>query len=307
MTEMLERFQGCLVGLAVGDALGGPLEGLSPGQIEARYGGPVRDMVGGGWLDLRPGECTDDTYTMLCIAESIVARREFDMDDVAARFLAWYESGPKDIGNITRIALEELRRGAPWREAGMIANQRLQGRSAGNGSIMRCAPIGLFRFRDYRRLIQDSIDSSCFTHWDARAGYSAAAVNLAIAELVQGRREGMEKTVLFYLEKGDSRVRHALERLNKVKDKKALHPTSYVIDTFQAAFWCFLSTDTFEEALVTAVNLGEDADTVGAVCGALAGAWYGLENIPSRWLRKLENRARILSLAEDIYRLATAQ
>lgn len=159
-SQFKDRFHGCLVGLAVGDALGGPLEFMSADEIVARHGGPVREMIGGGWLHLRPGEYTDDTQMTLCIAESIVEKEAFDMADVACRFVAWYEGQPKDVGHITRLALAELKRDVPWREAGRIAHQRTGGRSAGNGSIMRCVPVALYRWRDYQRLIAESVDSS---------------------------------------------------------------------------------------------------------------------------------------------------
>ena len=187
-SQFKDRFHGCLVGLAVGDALGGPLEFMSVGEIVAQYGGPVREMVGGGWLNLRPGEYTDDTQMTLCIAESIVERGAFDVADVARRFVTWYDSQPKDIGNITRLALAELKKGTPWQEAGRVAHQQTGGRSAGNGSLMRCAPVALYRWQDDQQLIADSVDSSRVTHWDDLAGYSAAALNLAIAELLHGRR-----------------------------------------------------------------------------------------------------------------------
>ncbi len=303
MSERLDRFQGCLVGLAVGDALGGPLEFMSASQIEDSCGGPVRDMVGGGWLDLRPGEYTDETQMMLCLAESIVAQKSFEMEDVARRLLAWYKSGPKNIDNITRTALAELEKGVPWREAGMIANQRLHGRTAGNGSLLRCAPIGLYRHRDYHRLIRDSIDGSCITHWNARAGYSAAAINLSISELVQGRREGLMEVVASYIGEANSRVRRVLKHIEK-KKQKTLSPSSHAISTLEAALWCFLKTESFEEALVSAVNLGGDADTVGAACGALAGACYGMDGIPRRWLRALEGWGHIADLAAKIHALA---
>lgn len=301
--QSLDRFQGCLVGLAVGDALGGPLEFMGADEIVAQYDGPVREMVGGGWLNLHPGEYTDDTQMALCIAESIVERQAFDMADVARRFLAWYDSQPKDIGNITRLALQTLKRGVPWQEAGRLAHQQTGGRSAGNGSVMRCAPLALYRWRDYRQLVADSIDSSRVTHWDDLACYGAAALNLVIAELLQGRRQG---AVGLATERLGGLAPAVAQRLSGVekKSKADLQPTGFVLDTLEAAVWCWQHAGSFEEALVTAINLGGDADTVGAVCGALAGADFGLANIPSRWLDVLEGRAHLVYLAGELYRLS---
>ena len=315
----LDKAQGCLVGLAVGDALGGPLEFMSAAQIRARYGGPVRDMVGGGWLSLRPGEFTDDTQMALCIAESIAACRGFDMPDIARRFVAWYHSHPKDIGNITRSALSRLARGVPWQEAGEQAHRESGGRSAGNGSVMRCAPIALLDRNDPERLIRHSMDSSAVTHWDRRATVGAAALNLAIAGLLQGlprpeavtqaadRVAGLNEDVCAVLRRklvdaGQVPICHS--DCCEESPLDALKPTGYVLDTLEAAFACLLQVDGFEETLVAVVNLGEDADTVGAVCGALAGAAYGLSAIPARWLDALEDKERLIALAAAIDALA---
>ncbi len=302
MIDLLDRFQGCLVGLAVGDALGGPLEFLIPAEIRERHGGYVRDMVGGGWLHLRPGEYTDDTQMMLCLAESIVEQGNFDMDDVARRFLAWYDSDPKDVGNTTRTALAELKRGVPWQQSGKRAYDILSSQGAGNGSLMRCAPVGLFHYQHRERLIQDSVDSSRITHWDPRACYSAVALNLAIAELLAGNREGLLAAVSNALQQAEPEVHRTLLGVEN-KTRGQLRSTGYVINTLDVALWCFLKMPSFEDALVAVVNLGGDADTAGAVCGALAGAHYGLSGIPARWLETLENRDHIAELAAGIYAL----
>jgi len=302
-TQTQDRFRGCLVGLAVGDALGGPLEFMSAAQIVARHGGPVREMIGGGWLSLRPGEFTDDTQMALCIAESLVERRAFDMTDIAHRFLAWYESQPKDIGNITRLALAQLERGVAWQEAGRIAHGLTAGKSAGNGSIMRCAPLALYRWRDDRLLIADSVASSRVTHWDDLACYGAAMLNLTIAELLHGRRDGAIEVAVEKLAEAAPAVTRRLAGVPSLS-RSALQPTGFVLDTLEAAVWCWLNAASFEEAVVSAVNLGGDADTVGAVCGALAGADFGLTAIPSRWLEVLGGREHLIGLADALYRLA---
>ncbi|MEE8471477.1 MAG: ADP-ribosylglycohydrolase family protein [Dehalococcoidia bacterium] len=296
------RFQGCLVGLAVGDSLGAPMEGMSRVGIEGRYG-RVTEMLGGGWHGLEPGGCTDDTAMMLCIARSIVEKGHFDPQDVAAKFLHWFDAGPIGIGRTTWVALSEMKGGASWEEAGKIAHQRLGGMSAGNGSVMRCGPIGLLDFDNHERLVEDSIGSSRITHWDPQACWGAVAVNLAIAEILRGEKDDLLSRVgrkVAQTEVMDAV--HGVARL-KVLD---LEPSAYVLDTLQAALWCFLNTSSFEDALVTAVNLGGDTDTVGAVCGALAGAGYGLEAIPQRWQDPLQGRGEILWLAKKIYELAVS-
>lgn len=295
---LLDRFQGCLVGLAVGDALGAPVEFCTQAEIASRYG-RLTELVGGGWLGLRPGETTDDTAMMLCIARSIVDRGRFEPEDVAQRFLGWFRTGPKDIGNITRRALEELERGAPWKRAGLLAHNALGGKSAGNGSVMRCAPIALLHYSNRHLLIRDSAYSSMITHFDQQAAWGAAAVNLSIAHLLAGDKEDLIGTVAPAIQQKE--VRNALQDIQRLQ---VIPNSGYVLDTLQASLWSLLEAGCFEEAVVTAVNLGGDADTTGAVCGALAGALYGLPAIPDRWLAVLEGVEEIMGLAEGIWRLA---
>ncbi|UCG82917.1 MAG: ADP-ribosylglycohydrolase family protein [Dehalococcoidia bacterium] len=297
--NFLSRFQGCLVGLGVGDALGAPVEGMSRTEIAHRYG-QVTEMLGGGWHGLQPGGYTDDTAMMLCIARGVVEKGRFDPQDVTERFIRWFNAGPIGIGRTTWIALSEIKRGASWKEAGRIAHDRLGGMSAGNGSIMRCAPIGLLHFKNPANLIEDSIDSSIITHWDPQACWGAVAVNMAIAEILKGDRGNLISTLIVNIEQAEVMQAVAeIPRLNSINRE----PSAYVLDTLQAALWCFLTSSSFESALVAAVNLGGDTDTVGAVCGALAGASYGFESIPERWHEHLQDRDEILSLAQKIYEL----
>src|SRR5215211_1602510 len=142
---LIDRYRGCLLGLACGDALGGPIEFETRAAIRERFPGGLRDFIGGGWLHLIPGEITDDTQMTLALAESLACSGPLDMDDVAARFLSWFRSEPEDIGNTTRSALSYLANGVPWEEAG----ERVISESpsaAGNAAVMRCAPVAL-RFR----------------------------------------------------------------------------------------------------------------------------------------------------------------
>lgn len=297
--SLVDRFQGCLLALAVGDALGAPLEFMSRAEIKARYGRVV-DMMSGGWLGLEAGEYTDDTEMMLCIARSLVEKGRWDPQDAAQRFGRWFEGGPKDVGRITAQALEALKAGARWDEAGEIAHRLLGGKSAGNGSIMRCAPIGLLYCCDTDRLISSSVESSRITHWAPQARWGAAALNLAIAQLVCGRREGLIEEVAKRVE--EPVIGEALRKTASLTYDQVPN-SGYVVHTLQAAWWCFEKTTSLEEAVITAVNLGGDADTIGAVCGALAGAYYGKDAIPHRWLASLRGREEIESLALAIYHL----
>lgn len=253
-------------------------------------------------MNLKPGEYSDDTALMLCIARSIVDKKGVAPEDIGRRFLDWLAGGnPKDIGNITLTALQELKKGAPWQVAGKLAHEKLRGQSAGNGSIMRCAPIGLLHFRNEPKLIRDSLDSSLITHWDPRACWRTVALDLAIARLVCGEKEGL---LPYIAEKIEEPQTHKAVLDVTCLNKSDLVPSGFVLDTLKCALWCFLNTDSLESAIVEAVNLGGDADTVGAVCGALAGAYYGKEAIPQRWLESLSGRDEIEKLAMEIYQLA---
>ncbi|MBE0481290.1 MAG: ADP-ribosylglycohydrolase family protein, partial [Dehalococcoidia bacterium] len=250
---------------------------------------------------LSPGRYTDDMAMMLCIARSIVEKGCFDAGDVATRFLEWFDGDPVGIGRTTWLALSEMKRGASWLEASENAHRVLGGLSAGNGSIMRCAPIGLLDFRHEDRLIRDSIESSIITHWDPQARWGAVALNLAVALILLGQKCDMMKAVREKVQQPD--VVRAVSEVEKWRSID-FEPSAYVLDTLQAALWCFLNTSSFEEALITAVNLGGDTDTVGAVCGALAGAEYGHEAIPVRWRDLLQDAEEIKRLAGQIYELA---
>ena len=215
--------------------------------------------------------------------------------------LSGWPGNPKDIGNITLTALQELKKGAPWQVAGKLAHEKLGGMSAGNGSIMRCAPIGLLHFHNEQKLIRDSLDSSLITHWDPRACWGTVALDLAIARLVHGEKDGLLPDIAKKIEESETRT--AVLDVANIK-KSDLAPMGFVLDTLKCALWCFLNTASLESAIVEAVNMGGDADTVGAVCGALAGACYGKEAIPPRWLEPLSGREEIEKLAMEIYKLA---
>ena len=298
------RYRGCLLGLAVGDALGGPVEFMTTEQIIAKRGKPVREMIGGGWLKLRPGETTDDTAMARALAESLVAVGGFDAADVAARYVRWMQSKPPDIGNITRIALRGWKAGLNVPNAALGAHRQLNGKSAGNGTIMRCAPIALRYAYDERRLIDASRDEALITHFDPQAWTGSVAVNLLIARTLHGMPfPTAVKDVAYRIRRIPKAAAEVADVLEKTRGDIAggLLPTSgYVIDTLRIAVWALLGNDSFEEAVVAAVNLGGDADTQGVVTGVLAGALYGVEAIPERWLNALIGCDELEALADNL-------
>lgn len=294
--SLADRYAGCLLGLACGDALGGPVEFVSREEIDRRYPRGLRTFVGGGWLNLAPGEITDDTQMTLALAQSLAGCDDLDMDDVAARFLGWYRSMPKDIGGTTRAALGLLESGVPWNMAGERVAQG--GRAAGNGTVMRCAPVGLRFWGDRERLRRASIDTARITHADSRCTWGAVAVNQAIAWLLDdGPIEGLIEAAMDGVD--DSEVRTCIR--NAVGRRRGdVRSGGFVLDTIGAAFWCLLRNESLEEAIVAAVGLGEDADTTAAVTGALAGTHFGSGQIPGSWLGLLRPRAELEALATKL-------
>ncbi len=301
-TVTQEQFAGCMLGLACGDALGATLEFLSREEIHARYG-QLRDIVGGGWLRLAPGEVTDDTQMATCIAESIVATGTVDGDDIAHRFVDWLHSDPKDIGTTTRRALMYLDRGFSWQEAGERTYREAGGQGIGNAGVMRCAPVGLFRSNDLDRLIADTRLSSAITHADPLAQWAAVAVNVALRELLlNGQQPDFLERIAAVIEERAVAQAVRVIPLLKADDVRS---TGYALHTMQTALWSLTHHPTFEEAVIAAVNFGDDADTSGAVTGALAGAREGSGAIPARWLGVLRPRDALRALAQGLHERVT--
>lgn len=303
MTLPLPRgqFVGCLVGLAIGDALGAPLEFMPRAEIAATYG-EVRDFLGGGWLNLEPGEYTDDTQLALAIADSIIARGKVDPPDIAARFVAWLRCGPKDVGHITRAAIRYHEQGQPWDSVGERIAHELAGRAAGNGSLTRSAPLGLFHAAHPAALLRDGRLVSALTHAHPLSVWGSLALNLVIGELLRGPVAGAVARAAAQIPEPE--VRDTLLTAPQ-RPRKAIRSGGFVLETLGAALWAFENHAGFEEVVVAAINLGDDADGVGAVAGALAGAREGVAAIPERWIGQLHNADQLADRALALHRLAS--
>jgi ADP-ribosyl-[dinitrogen reductase] hydrolase len=269
-----DRLRGVAVGATVGDALGMPLE-FGPAIPPDRL---VCTMQPGR---LPAGAFTDDTEMALALADSLLAHAPLDPTDLAQRLAAWYRAGPADIGRQTRLVLKPISRGEPW-DAAVAAVQAENPSSAGNGSVMRCWPVALAHWDDLDRLLADSRLQSEVTHPHPECVAGGAFVNAAIYHLVRGvtPQEAVAQAC------DDADLPAALRRIIEeapAKRRADLPNTGWVRHTLESAVWGLLTTDSFEEAVVQVVNLGDDADTAGAVVGALAGAAYGLEAIPAAW------------------------
>jgi ADP-ribosyl-[dinitrogen reductase] hydrolase len=293
--SLRERYVGTLLGLACGDALGGPLEFLKRDEIAARFSTGVTEFIGGGWLRLDPGEVTDDTQQALILAESLTDDG-LDLDRLAAGLIAWFRGDPKDIGNTTRIALEALAAGTVPLEAGAAAlAARGERASAANGAVMRCAPVALRFRRDPDRLVRASLDGARVTHAEARASWGTVAVNQAIAHLLNGGSIA-DAPAAAVVGVPNRAVREAvLAAAGRRRDE--VRAGGFVLETIGASFWSLLGTGSAREAIELAVALGDDADSTGAVTGALAGAAYGVSALPTTWIETVQFRERLESEA----------
>jgi ADP-ribosyl-[dinitrogen reductase] hydrolase len=296
--ELRNRFRGVLIGLAVGDALGGPLE-FQPAREPDSY---VTDMIGGGWQKLAPGEWTDDTQMTLCVVESLLTKKVFDPDDIAQRFVVWMKSGPKDIGIHTASVLGEISLGVPWEQASAEVQDR-NPENAPNGSLMRSAPLALFFYQNPEYVAALSPVLSRISHAHPDCEWACVCLNVAIAWLLLGKNK--EEAVEAAYEASDGASPQLKERIGRAMEPTSeTSPTGYVLDTLEVALWSFLHASSFESALLIAVNRGADADTVGAITGALAGARYGFSGIPERWLAPLKESAFLLHYADRLLELA---
>lgn len=293
------RTRGVLLGLACGDSLGRPVEFESAAAIERRHG-TLREMEGHGTWNQPAGTVTDDTEQALCIARSVVERGGWDPSDTAERFVAWYDTKPFDIGNMTARSLRELKRGAKWDEAGQrVWKNSQEGSNAGNGSVMRCPPLAVAFAEDPDTLSRASRQSSAITHADPRCTVGCDLLNRTVAGLLRGDDDPLA-AALAAVDDVPEELRAALEPVAAGEAPTELRTTGYVVHTLQTALWDGLHAESAEEAIVRAVNRGGDTDTVGAVAGAVAGVRFGASALPERWLATLDGRDELERLGTEL-------
>jgi ADP-ribosyl-[dinitrogen reductase] hydrolase len=295
-----DRARGVLLGLACGDALGRPVEFNSASDISAEHG-RLDEMVGQGTWDQPAGTITDDTEQALCIARSLVDQQEFDPADIAARFVAWYDSGPFDIGRMTMRSLSRLKHGDAWHEAGQhVWEQSREGQNAGNGSVMRCPPLAIPYASDWDHLTEVSRQSSQITHADPRCMAGCALLNLTVAGLLDDADTPLQDALTYVGSDAPADLVTALEPLARGDAPATLETSGYVVHSLQTALHDGLRAETAEDAIVTAVNRGGDTDTIGAITGAVAGARFGASQLPHRWLRAIDETDELETLATQL-------
>ncbi len=301
------RFRGALLGLASGDALGTTLEFMPRDSYS-----PIEDIVGGGPFQLRPGEWTDDTSMALCLAESLIEKQGFDAFDQMERYCRWRRDGHLsstghcfDIGNTIASALDRFeaqRRtvSGPSREA-MAFCGSTDPRTAGNGSLMRLAPVPMHFAEDVDEAIRLSGESSRTTHGAPEA---IDACRWFAQLLIRALNADSKESILEYAWRGEplaDRIEGIARGSFRVKERRQIESSGYVVHTLEAALWAFHRGADFREGALLAVNLGSDADTTGAVYGQLAGGFYGEEGIPADWRAKLAMRELIEEFADRLH------
>ena len=296
----LDRARGVLLGLACGDALGRPVEFVSASEISAEHG-RLDEMMGHGTWNQPAGTITDDTEQALCIARSLVEHQAFDPADVAERFVAWYDSDPFDIGRMTMRSLSRLKHGDTWDEAGQhVWEQSREGQNAGNGSVMRCPPLAIPYATDRDRLAEVSRQSSQITHADPRCTEGCAILNLTVAGLLEHADTPLQDALDYVGSDVPDELVTALEPLARGDTPDALETSGYVVHSLQTALHDGLLAESAAEAIVAAVNRGGDADTIGAIAGAVAGARFGASQLPDRWLSAIDEVKELETLAERL-------
>ncbi len=272
---VLHRARAAYLGLAIGDALGATTEFMTPGEIKATYK-VHRKIIGGGWLYLKPGQVTDDTEMSIALGRALLIAGHWDRKSIAENFLAWMRSKPVDIGSTCRRGIRD------YMNKGQLETPYNEW-DAGNGAAMRMAPVALFTLGDEDEMARCALEQAHLTHNHPLSDAACLTLGSMVQSAIFGcnRFELHELTRKLVAECGSFRFHNYRG-----------NASAYVVDTLQTVFHYLFTTASFEECLIGVVNQGGDADTTGAIAGMIAGAFYGPEQIPARWLKKLNKEVR---------------
>lgn len=302
MTFSRDKARGAFIGLAVGDALGTTIE------FKDRDTYPhITDMIGGGPFNLKPGEWTDDTSMAICLSDSLIEKDGvLDKEHLLGLFINWWRNGYNsvngrcfDIGSTTRTALDKF---LQYKEMGGF-----NAWSVGNGGIMRLSPAVIAGGQNWPLARDIAIDQSYTTHAhpdcleaaEILAGILWANINESDRPKPAGRLGDFKINSPRLVQVYNSEISHFPRDLIK--------SSGYAIDTLEAAAWAVDTSNSFEEAVLKAVNLGDDADTVGAVAGQIAGSKWGFSSIPEKWLEVLAWNCFLLETVDDLYEIGLSK
>jgi ADP-ribosyl-[dinitrogen reductase] hydrolase len=281
------RASGSLVALAIGDAMGAPLEGSAQPSVW------VTEMLPGGLHFRKKGQITDDTLQAIAVAESLLSCRGFDQKDLLSRLLSGYMQSPEWYGPTSSAFFELVRSGTLPQRAAWLVHKRQHG-SRSNGSVMRGFPLGIYY--QSPAVYEISLACSKITHFDPVAAHCSAWLNVMVSDMCRGvSRQTAHRHACSLCTHDEVHVVLGNYE-NYTQD-----PSLDAVLCSHAALVSFMHGKTLEGAILAAINLGGDADTVGACCGALAGAYWGSDAIPERWIRELESFEKIQHLAECLW------
>ncbi len=260
-------------GFAIGDALGATVEFMTKGEIAAQYG-VHREIAGGGWLRLKPGQVTDDTEMALALGRSIIRSRKFDARDACEEFAAWLKAGPADVGNTCRRGIRRY-----------IVHGTLEGTfsegDAGNGAAMRILPVALASFGEPDKSEPWSLAQARITHHHPLSDSACLALARMVHSLLRGKCKREARKIADELAE-----KHKAFRFEPYPGLCS----AFIADTMQTVLHFYFGTESFADCVIQTVNQGGDTDTAGALAGMLAGATYGLAAIPAGWLAKLDRQ-----------------
>lgn len=300
--SLLDRFEGVLLGLACGDAVGTTLEFQPRGSFAT-----LTDMVGGGPFSLKAGQWTDDTSMALCLAESLIVKSACDPQDQMTRYANWYQWGYWsstghcfDIGMATREAIQRYLRTGNAQAGSEDAH------SAGNGSLMRLAPVAMAYAHDEQIVQEMAALSSRTTHAAPECLDACRLFAVALSRALLGAEKN-QVLDLAALQFASPRIAAIAQGSWRGKSREQIQSSGYVVHSLEAALWCFDRHDSFEAAVLDAANLGDDADTTAAITGQIAGAFWGRSGIPAHWLERLHQEGEIRALAQSLHALHLAQ
>jgi ADP-ribosyl-[dinitrogen reductase] hydrolase len=296
MSDLLNRFKGSLIGLAVGDALGAPYEFRTPAE-------PIRNYREGGRLNMTKGEWTDDTSMALCLARSLIDRRGFDLKDQMTRYSRWlyegYMSTRKESlgsGSTTRSSIKQ------FKETGNALAGISDAEKAGNGCIMRLAPVPLFFHNNMVQVAKYSAESCKTTHGALECIECSALLGEIIARCMSANSKEQVLRHYGWISMFNSpKVLHLSMKGHLLEPGELKPQGAYVVDSLKLALRCFWRSESFEDAVIMAVNTPGDRDTFGAITGQIAGAFYGFDAIPKQWVDDLMMCDLIAETAEQLY------
>ena len=300
----MNRKKGCMYGLAIGDAMGAPVEFIARGTFE-----PVTEYRSGGKFRLEAGEWTDDTAMALCLAQSLIDSNGFDPHDQLDKYLKWIDEGYMSCnGRMIGLGKVCMRSLVRYRRTKQPYTDITHEKFSGNGSLMRLAPVCIYYAGQLDKAIHLSAQSSKTTHGSPVAVDACRYFAYLIVRLLQGidiseifsnnfRDEVYDYFMEMPLHKSLSTI---VDGEFRYKNVDKISSSGYVVHSLEAALWSFYHSDSFEEAVLKAVNLGDDADTVGAITGQLAGAYYGIDSIPKKWITELRQKDRINTVFDTL-------